>query len=265
LWRVETHALPLASVEAFQGREPALVIHLAVPGDPVAEIQVATRVALGPLQLLQDRQRAQAARRRFRIVEGVHGRQRVIGNVGDRNGQQPMRRTLAQFQEAALRPRADQELVELGSAMAVHAAMRMARGQITLVEREMLLAAFGRQDACIDIGIAREAAALAAIGDERIDRNAHRDAGVASLAVRPIDDVAGTAEAPAQRQRIQLRQPRIARVQHQVARFAVGPVAAGMLAGVEQAHLIAAHVATVVVLWIAAHAASISQLPIGDG
>ena len=148
-----------------------------------------------------------------------------------------MRMAFAQFQEPALRPRTDQELVELGDTVAIHAAVAMTVREIALVEREVFVAAFGGQDARVDIGIAGCAAALAATGNEFGHRDAHGDARAAAMAVRAIDDVARTTESPAQRQRVQARQARIARIQDQVPRIALGPVAAGMVAGVEEAQL----------------------------
>src|SRR6478735_358765 len=167
----------------------------------------------------------------------------------------------AQLQEPALRPRTDQELVELRHPVAIHAAVAMARAEIALVKREMLIGAIGREDPRVDVGIARQAAALSAIRQEVIDRNPHGDAGAATMAVRPIDDVARPPESPAQRHRIQPRQARIARIEHEVARIALGPVTAGMIAGVEQAQLADG---LVLLERIAAHAASIAPAAQGD-
>src|SRR5690606_38347808 len=62
---------PSASVERFQRTEAALVVHLVVAVDPVAQVQVLQALAPRPFQLPQDAQRAQAARGFFRFVEGV--------------------------------------------------------------------------------------------------------------------------------------------------------------------------------------------------
>ena len=172
------------------------------------------------------------------IVKGVDRGQRLGDDVGDRDREQPVAALFAQFEEAAVVPRANQELVEFVGAVVVHAAAGMPAGQVFPVQREVLVAADRRHDACIDVGIARQATALAAIRPECPDRDAHGHAGVATAAARPIDDVAGAAEAPVQRQRIGLRQARVARVEDQVAGLAPLPVAAGMGARVEHAQVV---------------------------
>src|SRR5690606_5376473 len=133
---------------------------------------------------------------------------------------------------------ADQELVELVRAVSVHAAAGMARGQVALVQRKPLGAAFGGQHAGVDRRVAPQAAALAAVGMEILYRDAHRHAGAAAHAVRAIDDVAGAAEPPLQRLRIETGQAIVVRIEHQVTRHPLGPVAAGVVAGVEQPQVV---------------------------
>ncbi len=224
---------PLAAVEQFQRPEAPLVVHLAVALDPVAQVEVVEPLLARPLELPQDRQRAEPARRLVRIEERVDRRQRAFDAVGHRHGQQPA--AGAELQEAAVRPRADQELLELRRAVVVHPAAEVAREEIAPVQRELFVGAPRRDHAHGDIGIAAQAAALAAVGDEVGHRHAHRHAGPAAAAVRAVDQVAGAAEAPAERLRIEPRQARVARIQHQVARGAVGKVAARVRAGVEHA------------------------------
>src|SRR5690606_12809488 len=65
-----------------------------------------------------------------------------------------------------------------------------------------------------------------------------RHAGAAAHAVRAIDDVAGAAEPPLQRLRIETGQAIVVRIEHQVARHPLGPVAAGVVAGVEQPQVV---------------------------
>ena len=231
--RFELQALPIMAVESFQRLETSLVVHLHVSCDPVAEVQVFATFAPRPFDLFQDRERAEPARALVRVVEGVHRRQCKFHDIGDRHGQQAVRCLFAELDEAAFVPAPDQELVELRAAMLVHAAAAMARAEIALVQGQLLIAAFGRQHAHIDVGVAGEAATLAAVGTEFGHGHAHRDAGTAPLAMRPVDDVAAATEAPRQRLRIQLRQARIARVQHQVARNPRRPVTAGVIAAVE--------------------------------
>ena len=167
----------------------------------------------------------------------------------------------AQFKEPALRPLADQELVELRDPVAIHAAIAMARAEIALVQREMLVGAFAP---VARARRRRHCAAGSGAGCDRAGtahRNPHGHAGMATVALRPIDDVAGATESPAQRQRIQARQARVARIDHQVARIALGPVAAGMLGGLEQAQL-ADHL--VLLEWIGAHGRSIAPAAQGE-
>ena len=162
-----------------------------------------------------------------------------------------MAAVFAQFQKAALVPGADQELFEFRRAVVVHAATRVLGQQVPAIQRQVLLGAHRRDDPRVDIRIARQATTLAAVGLERGHRHAHRDAGLAAHATGPVHDIAGTAEAPVQRLRIQLRQARVAWVQDQVARLAVRPVAAGMRAGPEHAYVVG----------IGAHAPSIAPTP----
>ena len=83
-------------------------------------------------------------------------------------------------------------------------------------------------------------------------RSRRYDAGAALRAVGAVDDVAGAAEAPAQRQRIPLPHARIARIEDQVARDALGPVTARVLGGLEQPEIVC------VLAGVGAHAGSIT-------
>ena len=204
--------------------------------DPIAKIQIRASLAAGPGDLLQDRQCAQAACRYVGVEERVDRRERIVGQVGDRDRDQPA--VQPQFQQAAIVPAPDQELVELRRAMVVHAAVDVTRAQVAPVQRQALVVAPGRQDARCDVGVARQGPALAAIGHEGGDRNAHRDAGPACRAVRPVEQVAGSAEAPAQRLRIGQREAGILGIEHEIAGHALGPVTAGVGAAVEQAQFV---------------------------
>ncbi|ODU42968.1 MAG: hypothetical protein ABS96_23960 [Lysobacteraceae bacterium SCN 69-123] len=194
---------------------------------------------LRPVDLLQDRVGAQPAPAFIRIEERVDRRQAQRGDVGDGHRQQPATPAGgtrgADLEEAPMRPAADQELVELVRAMVVHAALGMACGQVAPVQRELLVGACGRQHPAIEVLVARQAAALAAVGCEAVHRHPHRHAGPALLAVRAVDQVAGAAEAPAQCHRVELAEAAVLRVEHQVARAPLREIAAGVLAGLEQA------------------------------
>jgi hypothetical protein len=56
--------------------------------------------------------------------------------------------------------------------------------------------------------------------------------------MRPVQDVARAAEAPLQGLRVDRGQASIVRIEHQVAGHALGPVAAGMLACMEQPQVV---------------------------
>ncbi|GAE49665.1 hypothetical protein XPU_1197 [Xanthomonas arboricola pv. pruni str. MAFF 311562] len=83
-----------------------------------------------------------------------------------------------------MRPAADQELVEFGGTVFVHAAAGMAVLEILPIQRELFVGALGSDHAHHQVLVARQATALAAIGLERIHRDAHRHAGAATFAVR---------------------------------------------------------------------------------
>src|SRR5690606_9030690 len=86
--------------------------------------------------------------------------------------------------------------------------------------------------------VARQATPLTAAGCERRHGNAHRHTGTAAVAMRAVEDVARAAESPQQCLRIRLSQSRIVGIEHQVARHAVGPVAASVIAGMEQSQVV---------------------------
>src|SRR3546814_6152064 len=73
-------------------------------------------------------------------------------------------------------------------------AAAMARLEVALVQGELLVGALRGHHAHGDVGIAAQAAALAAVGDEVGHRHAHRHAGAAVAAVGAVDEVAGAAE-----------------------------------------------------------------------
>src|SRR3546814_15087921 len=75
---------------------------------------------------------AQAACGFVRIVEGVHGRERAFDAVGHGHAEQAA--VDAELEETPVRPRADQELLELAGAVVVHAAAAMARLEVALVQ-----------------------------------------------------------------------------------------------------------------------------------
>ena len=150
-----------------------------------------------------------------------------------------MRVVFAQFDETALRPASDQELVELGAAVVVHAAAAMARAEIAWYSASCSsVRSAGSTRTSTSSLRARQRRWLRS-GTNCVDRDAHRDAGAASAAMRAIDDVAGAAEAPAQRHRIEgwAGADRADRARGR-ARCAFGPVAARMLAGVEDPQVV---------------------------
>ena len=74
-----------------------------------------------------------------------------------------------QFQETAIVPGADQELLEFLGTMVVHAAAGMACAEIFSIQRQVFMRPFRRHDAHIDVRIARQATPLAAVGLEAGD------------------------------------------------------------------------------------------------
>ncbi|KAG1468854.1 hypothetical protein G6F57_012421 [Rhizopus arrhizus] len=222
--------------------EAALVVHLLVAADPVAQVDVRQALAAGPFDLLQDREGTQPARGVLRVEEGVDRRQAVLGDVGHRHSQQLAGLAVvagqAHLHEAGVRPAADQELLELVRAVVVHAAVGVAVHQVAVIQREQVVARGGGGDPHLQVFIAGRATALAAVRGEARDRDAHCHAGLAVRAMRPVDQVTAAAEAPAQRQRVQAAEAAVVRVQHQVARHPVRPVPAGVLAGLEKSQFV---------------------------
>src|SRR5581483_10089349 len=127
------------------------------------------------------------------------------------------------------------EVREILAAGLVHAAARMASTQIPRIEIVALVGQRRRVFADLHIGIAAQAALLAAVWHERRHVDAAGFAGVTAGAMRVIDVAAGAAEAAAQRQRIQPIQPRRRRIEHQILRGTRVEIAAGVRQGLEQA------------------------------
>jgi hypothetical protein len=112
----------------------------------------------------------------------------------------------------------------------------MACGEIASIQVEMLRTVRRRDQPHIEIGVVAQATTLAAIGFECRHRHARRHAGTAANAMRAIHERAGAAESQRQRFGIGFGQCGIVRVEHQVARDATWPVAAGVFGGVVKAH-----------------------------
>jgi len=143
----------------------------------------------------------------------------------------------ADFHETGLRPVAKQEAVVIDGVVVVHAAAGMAGAQVALVQRQLFVAARRWQHLPAQVGIALEAAALVAVGLEAGAVDADRHAGLALRALRPVQQVARAPEAPAQPQWIQPGQPRVVRVDHQVACGTQRPVATRVRGALEQSQL----------------------------
>src|SRR3546814_2987609 len=143
--RISDWSSDVCSSDLFQRPEAALVIHLAGALDPVAHVQVVQALGARPRDLPQDREGAQAAFGFVRIVEGVHSRERAFDAVGHGHAEQAA--VDAELEETPVRPRADQELLELAGAVVVHAAAAMARLEVALVQGELLVGALrGRSE-----------------------------------------------------------------------------------------------------------------------
>ena len=210
-----------------------------MPGDPEAEIEILESAFAGDFDLLEDGEGAEPARALVRIVERIDRRQPGLAVVGYGHGEQAL--VLAQFDEAGRTPVGMQEAREVLWLGIVHAAVGVPPLQVAAVQGETFVAEPGRLDADLEVGIAFQAAALGAVGDERIDRNAAGDAGAATRAVRDVDVAAGAPIAALQAEFVELVQMRRARIDDQILGRAFGKITAGMRQGLEQADDIGAH------------------------
>src|SRR6202011_1825449 len=107
---------------------------------------------------------------------------------------------------------------------------------------EILIGVVCRLDAKLQIAVALQAAALAAIGVELRYRDTRGNAGVAAAALRAINVTAGAAEAARQCRIVYLWKMWRCRIDHQIARRTLREVAARVRQRLEQPDEIGLHV-----------------------
>src|SRR5574337_156855 len=232
------HCHPSIGSADLQGPEAPLVIHLRVSVDPEAEIKPGHPAASGQFNLLQDRERAQAARGLVGIVERVDGGNAVRADVGHGHRQQALFQP--HLHEQGGTPRRSQEATEVAGVGVVHATTGVPILQVALVQGMAFVVVAGHAFADDEVGVALSAAYLRAIGLEVFHVDATRGACAALLAMRKIQMAAGATEAAFERGAIQLVELRRRRIEYQVLGGALGVVAAGMRQGLEQADRIGA-------------------------
>jgi hypothetical protein len=103
-----------------------------------------------------------------------------------------------------------QEVGVLLAAVLVHAAAGVARGLVALVEGVVLLAKGQRQLARDQVVVALGGAALGAVRPVAVDRDAHRHAGPAGVAVGAVGEDAAAAEAGAHQLAVDARVDQVA-------------------------------------------------------
>src|SRR6478752_5438785 len=91
------HVDPLASIEALERSEIFLVIHFRMAIEPESKVHVREAECTRMFYLREYREGAEAARRCFRVEEGVHRGQRVGQHVGHRDADQAF--TFEELQE----------------------------------------------------------------------------------------------------------------------------------------------------------------------
>src|ERR1035437_2822859 len=148
---------------------------------------------------------------------------------------------MAEFDETRRAPGGVEKTVEILGARVVHAALRMACAQVALVERKVFVGVIRVRDVYGEIGIAREAAALAAIRPETSDWYAARDAGTAAAALRVVDMATSASIAALHRQIVDVRQLRCARIDHDVLCRTIAEITARMRQGLKEADDIRTH------------------------
>jgi hypothetical protein len=130
-----------------------------------------------------------------RIVEGVDRRQAVVEHIEDADHAQHA--VVGEFDQAGVHPALQQEVRVLLVAVLVHAAAGVPRRLVAQVELVVLVAKGERQLARLQAGVQPDAAALAARRLKSVDRHAHRNAGLAVVALRPVGEDAAAAKTAA--------------------------------------------------------------------
>ena len=198
------HPAPARGQQALLRQEAALVVHLARARHPIAEIDVSQPHGLGARDVIEDHQRAERALAGVRIEERIDHRQPVAEHVGERDRQQfpgaaavdaGIRSAPAVFDQARIDVAVldHHGVVEHGHVG--HAAVAVAGVEIGAEHRILLGGGRRRAHVADDVGVALGDAAHVARGREIRRHHAHRHAGAAALAGRPVGDRLAAAEA----------------------------------------------------------------------
>src|SRR3990167_6191644 len=217
---------PVAVVKNLQRVVIALVGHFRAFLDPVAQVQPRQGTFRGLRRLPQHRIRAERAALFIRIEEGIYRRQPVRKDVGDCHPQELVLEP--DFVEDGMDMLRGEKIYVLLGVGVVHAAARMARGLIALIQVKMFRAVERRARDDRQILVAFPDAALPAIGTKTLYGYAYRDAGIALAAMRPVDEVAAAPEAEPHETRVLAAVERLARIEKQRGRGATPPAAARM-------------------------------------
>src|SRR3989344_616270 len=217
---------PVAVVKNLQRVVIALVGHFRAFLDPVAQVQPRRVPSRACPRLPQHRIRAERAALFIRIEEGIYRRQPVRKDVGDCHPQELVLEP--DFVEDGMDMLRGEKIDVLLGVGVVHAAARMARGLIALIQVKMFRAVERRARNDRQILVVFPDAALPAIGAKALDGDAHRNAGIALAAMRPVDEVAAAPKAEPHETRVLAAVERLARIEKQRCRGAPRQVAARM-------------------------------------
>jgi len=217
----------------LQRPEPPLVIHLRMPGDPEAKVDVRNATSTREFHLLQDAEGAESARFFIGIEERIDSRYTREGDVGHGDAEEAIAEVI--LEEEGRAPWRRQEALKIFLVRPVHAAAAVACPQVALVEVMPVGRKAGDTFADRQVGVALEAATLGAIGGEAVHVDAAGHAGLAGAALGEVEVPAGAAETLGERRAVQLVEIRRAGIDHEVLRRPLGEVAAGVRQGLEQA------------------------------
>ena len=151
------------------------------------------RQAAAQLHLLQDAEPSETALGLGGVEEGVHRRQRLGHRVGDGHGHQVA--VAPHLHEQRLAPGVEQEAFEVARVGLVHAAVGVARAEVALVEREVLVRVARRAVLDGQVRVAGEVPPIGAARAKALADDAHGHAGRARGAARAVHVLAGAAEA----------------------------------------------------------------------
>src|SRR6185312_5024219 len=217
-------ALPLSANEALDGAELVLVAHLAALADPVAEVDIGEAAAARFLDLPEDVVGAVRGSSHEGVEERIDGGKPVGELVHD--GDHPQLARLAELDEARGDVRLQQEVGVLLAAVVVHPAAPVALALVEAVERVVLGVELELAVARLEVGVARERAALRARGLELPGHHPHGEARMAVVAIGAVRERAAAAEARGDQRAVGFRVDEVAGRGDLRARELAGQVAA---------------------------------------